>query len=45
MAKKKFYAYKVDGEQGIASSWDECSALVEGEPGACFEMEVPWHAS
>jgi hypothetical protein len=27
MAKKKFYAYKIDGEQGITASWDECSAL------------------
>jgi ribonuclease HI len=37
MAKRKFYAYAVGGEKGIASSWDECSAIVDGEAGAKYK--------
>jgi len=28
--KKKFYAYTVDGEQGIVGSWAECDGIVSG---------------
>lgn len=37
MAKQKFYAYKVGEEKGIASTWDECNALVDGEAGAKYK--------
>jgi len=37
MTKKKFYAYKIDKEQGIASSWDECAEIVGGESGAKYK--------
>lgn len=37
MAKRKFYAYAVDGQKGVASSWDECFAIVDGEPGAKYK--------
>jgi len=37
MAKKKFYAYKIDKEQGVTSSWEECAAIVGGESGAKYK--------
>jgi len=37
MIKKKFYAYKIDKEQGVTSSWDECAAIVGGESGAKYK--------
>jgi ribonuclease HI len=37
MAKKKFYAYKIDDREGIASNWDECAEIVGGESGAKYK--------
>jgi len=37
MAKKKFYAYKIDGQEGIAKNWDECAEIVGGESGAKYK--------
>lgn len=35
--KKKFYAYKVDNQKGIAKSWPECQGMVSGAPGAKYK--------
>lgn len=37
MAKKKFYAYKIDGQRGVADNWGECQKLVSGAPGAKYK--------
>lgn len=37
MAKKKFYAVKVGLKTGIFKTWNECSAYVQGYPGAKFK--------
>jgi ribonuclease HI len=37
MPKKRYYAYSVNGETGVASTWDECFAIVDGEPGAKYK--------
>ncbi len=31
MAKKKYYAYSINGEKGIVSSWEECQTIVSGK--------------
>ncbi|MDK2949313.1 MAG: ribonuclease H-related protein [Patescibacteria group bacterium] len=31
MAKKKYYAYSINGENGIVDSWDECQSIVSGK--------------
>lgn len=35
--KKKYYAYSVNGESGVAESWDECKEIVAGVPGAKYK--------
>ncbi|MFA6336957.1 MAG: viroplasmin family protein [Candidatus Paceibacterota bacterium] len=37
MAKKKVYAYLVNGRKGIAETWPECEAIVKGIAGAKFK--------
>ncbi len=37
MAKKKYYAYQVGEEKGIADNWDECQKIVAGAPGAKYK--------
>ncbi len=37
MAKKKYYAYKVGGQEGVTPSWDECAEAVGGESGAKYK--------
>lgn len=37
MAKKKYYAYQVGKEKGIADNWDECQKIVAGAPGAKYK--------
>ncbi len=37
MAKKKFYAYKIDGRRGVANNWDECQKIVSGMPNAKYK--------
>ncbi len=37
MAKRKYYAYLVDGESGIIDNWPECQAIVAGKNGAKFK--------
>jgi ribonuclease HI len=36
MPSKKYYAYKIGGEQGIVESWAECERIVKGIAGAKF---------
>lgn len=31
MAKKKYYAYSMNGSNGIVDSWDECQRIVSGK--------------
>src|SRR3989339_269864 len=48
MAKKKYYAYLVNGEKGITDNWPECQEIVAGKNGAKFksfeseEMAEAW---
>ncbi|MCX6723335.1 MAG: ribonuclease H family protein [Candidatus Staskawiczbacteria bacterium] len=37
MAKRKFYAYLVNGKKGIADNWPECQEIVAGKNGAKFK--------
>lgn len=37
MAKKKYYAYLVDGKRGITNNWPECQKIVAGINGAKFK--------
>ena len=37
MAKKKYYAYLVDGKKGVVDNWPECQEIVAGKPGAKFK--------
>ncbi len=37
MAKRKFYAYKVDVENGVTDNWGECQKIVSGVPGAKYK--------
>ncbi len=37
MAKKKYYAYRVDIEKGITENWPECQKIVNGIPGAKYK--------
>lgn len=37
MAKKKVYAYLVNGQKGIAETWPECEVKVKGIAGAKFK--------
>ncbi len=37
MAKRKYYAYLVDGKQGITDNWPECQEIVAGKNGAKFK--------
>jgi len=37
MAKKKFYAYSVDIEEGITETWPECQRIVSKIPGAKYK--------
>ncbi|MCU0652739.1 MAG: ribonuclease H family protein [Candidatus Pacebacteria bacterium] len=37
MAKKKYYAYRVDIEQGVTESWPECQKIVSGIPAAKYK--------
>jgi ribonuclease HI len=37
MAKKKYYAYLVNGKQGIVDNWPECQKIVAGINGARFK--------
>ena len=37
MAKKKFYAYKVGDEKGVADNWNECAKIVGGQSGAKYK--------
>ena len=37
MAKRKFYAYLVDGEKGITDNWPECQEIVAGKNGAKYK--------
>ena len=37
MAKRKYYAYSVNGEKGIAGNWPDCQEIVAGKTGAKFK--------
>jgi len=37
MAKKKYYAYSFNGEEGITDNWPECQAIVAGQNGAKYK--------
>ena len=37
MAKRKYYAYSVNGKKGITDNWPECQKIVAGKPGAKFK--------
>jgi len=37
MAKKKYYAYSVNGKKGITDNWPECQKFVLGINGAKFK--------
>ncbi|MCX6720050.1 MAG: viroplasmin family protein, partial [Candidatus Staskawiczbacteria bacterium] len=37
MAKRKYYAYLVDGKKGITDNWPECHDIVAGKNGAKFK--------
>jgi ribonuclease HI len=37
MAKRKYYAYLVNGKSGITDNWPECQILVAGKNGAKFK--------
>ena len=37
MAKRKYYAYLVNGKKGIVDNWPECQEIVAGKPGAKFK--------
>ena len=37
MAKRKFYAYLVDGKRGITDNWPECQGIVAGKNSAKFK--------
>ena len=37
MAKRKFYAYLVNGKTGVTDNWPECQAIVAGKNGAKFK--------
>lgn len=37
MAKRKFYAYLVNGKKGITDNWPECQEIVAGKNGAKYK--------
>lgn len=37
MAKKKYYAYLINGEKGITDNWPECQEIVAGKNGAKYK--------
>ena len=37
MAKRKYYAYLVDGKKGVTDNWPECQRIVAGKNGAKFK--------
>jgi len=37
MAKRKYYAYLVDGKKGITDNWPECQEIVAGKNGAKYK--------
>lgn len=37
MAKKKYYAYSVNGKKGVADNWPECQEIVAGKNGAKYK--------
>ena len=37
MSKKKYYAYKIEDEQGITDNWPECRDIVGRAPGAKYK--------
>ena len=37
MAKRKYYAYLVNGKKGITDNWPECQEIVAGKNGAKFK--------
>jgi ribonuclease HI len=37
MAKRKFYAYSINGKNGIADNWPECQEIVAGKNGAKYK--------
>jgi len=37
MAKKKYYAYSINGKNGITETWDECKEIVSGKNSAKYK--------